>query len=312
MATAGNKSAANADAYSKDSSTVLSRSSETSAIIRQAAESLLSSALINLPHGVISFTLRLKIDQTAVLAQSKLLVRSSVLNPPIPSAKGGRQQSSMIPFLARQFSHDADAESLLRPRMPPVQSSVVDQNNGLLEEADERENDVEGSPNQSPKLAPVRLKGPTLVTSEDRDEEMRTLQIMGHASTNEAERIAPAFAIPPQAALLSQESKKQDPVSEDAATSIQEVTKRPLEYDNEYPSKRICNDDLDTTSLPREGTEMPIENPNSPPAKGPNFEDSSLTMNKIETEMDDDDSDDSSIPEIDFTMPSEDEEEDEE
>ncbi|KAL8947585.1 MAG: hypothetical protein Q9222_006153 [Ikaeria aurantiellina] len=303
------QTATNTDAYLEASKTSLSPSSGAPTEVQQAAEDLLSSALTNLPHDLLGYTIRSKIDQTAILAQSKLLLKSSVLNPPTRNVeRNDQEQSSILPFLARCFSQDQDAESLLRPRMPPVQSNVAEQTNGLYQESDEHEDGVEGFPSSSPGLAPIRLDGPDAFVNEVGDQGMRAFQDPVRDPATEAEDSAPYVTITQQTATPSAESTERHQMPEDIISVGQGGSKRPLEFENEHSSKRMRSGESDTAFPHRNDIEMLRQDMGSPLVTVPVPTDPLPTVHKVEKDIDDDDSDESSVPEIDLTMPSEDEE----
>ncbi|KAL8737604.1 MAG: hypothetical protein Q9181_001505, partial [Wetmoreana brouardii] len=130
-----NKRAMNADAYFQ-SSNPLSKPLGTFSEIQPLAESLLCSALNHLPSDFLPFSVRSKIDRAAVLAQSKRILQASVLDPPV--RRKGKQHSSIMPMLARQFPQSESTEALIRPRMPTVRLNADGQDIDTDYEVDER------------------------------------------------------------------------------------------------------------------------------------------------------------------------------
>lgn len=89
--------------------------------LKQAAESLLETSLIKLDAACMPPQVRAQIDRTAVLIRSQKMLVASVMNP-VVGTKTARGQASLMPILAREFSHVSEVEALLRPRMPFIHS----------------------------------------------------------------------------------------------------------------------------------------------------------------------------------------------
>lgn len=138
---------ANADAFLSTRATPLT--TKTAYVgLHQAALALLPVLFSGIPTKHITKANRTQMDRTAVLTQHKEALIAAVLNP--PARQGSTSQgSSLLPFLARQFPQNAAVESLLRPRMPVLQTG----RKGTLgsappdeeeeEEVDEPEQDIQ-------------------------------------------------------------------------------------------------------------------------------------------------------------------------
>ena len=89
----------------------------------QAAWALLPLLISHIPSNYLEFSLRVKIDHTAILMQHKSAMMASVLCPP---QIGGEKKilNSIIPHLARAYGGEPETEGLLRPRMPVVNVST--------------------------------------------------------------------------------------------------------------------------------------------------------------------------------------------
>ncbi|KAL8756129.1 MAG: hypothetical protein Q9199_003157 [Rusavskia elegans] len=130
------KGSPSADAYSNTPGSSPAPSVGTSEVQR-LAEHMLSRALAHLPSSFLRISLRSRVDQTATLAQSNLMLRSSVLNA--PNDHGRQQQSSLMPLLARQSPQEPGTEALVRPRLPPVQRIIDDQSMDVHQEVEDRQ-----------------------------------------------------------------------------------------------------------------------------------------------------------------------------
>lgn len=91
--------------------------SKNQATFRSAAELLLSVSVSHVPKGVFDDSLRLLIDQTAILIKSKPAMLASALSPPL-DRNGARKLRSVVPLLAREFHSSLEVEILVQPRMP--------------------------------------------------------------------------------------------------------------------------------------------------------------------------------------------------
>ena len=124
----------NADSYLKSTISELDLSSASVSVL-QAARELLPLTLMNLPNDYLPFSLRCHIDRTAIITNNRKAMLASVINP-TSKRKGQKQQSSILPLLARAHPEALEIEALLRPQMPPIQTR---RNDGREMESDEEE-----------------------------------------------------------------------------------------------------------------------------------------------------------------------------
>ncbi|KAL8734814.1 MAG: hypothetical protein Q9166_001165 [cf. Caloplaca sp. 2 TL-2023] len=320
--TAISKGSISVDAYSKRIGSLPSSYRRASGI-QSMAERLLHTALTHLPPEFLSFPIRSKLDQTAVLAQSKLLLQSSVLTPPVK--RRGTQHSSLMPFLARQFSQDQCTEALVRPRIPPIQQSTVHQLIDSDEEVEERECTAEEKTRRSPITLDFAqdTASPTTVVPErqatvsfERPEngsvpvEAQPVASSSGSLRQDGTEISMA-AIPAKRGL--------DVDSEDMIDIASDEPQRLLGLGGESASKRICDNTGDIYVSPATKDDLPPPVPSDPPeaSKPRPLEKSASSepfanLRTLKENMEDDESDDSSIPAIDPTWATEDEDEDEE
>ncbi|KAI9679057.1 MAG: hypothetical protein M1829_001727 [Trizodia sp. TS-e1964] len=85
--------------------------------LNNAASKLLPLILSSVATENISFALRSKAEKSAILTHHKQAMISGVISP-FQSKKARKHWPSIIPHLARTFSHAVEVEGLLRPRMP--------------------------------------------------------------------------------------------------------------------------------------------------------------------------------------------------
>lgn len=93
--------------------------------IQSAAELLLSVSVSHVPKAFFNNSLRVLIDQTAILIKSKPTMLASALNPLI-ERKGARKLRSIVPQIAREFPSSLEVEMLLQPRMPIIKTQRDD------------------------------------------------------------------------------------------------------------------------------------------------------------------------------------------
>ncbi|KAL8785833.1 MAG: hypothetical protein Q9213_003140 [Squamulea squamosa] len=122
--TDASKGSTSADAYSEAPGSPSSPPTGPTEL-KRTAERMLCIVLTHLPSGFLRPPIRSKIDQTAILAQNMLMLHSSVMSASIQHK--GQQQSSLMPFLARQFPEDRGTEAVIRPCLPPVQHNIDEQ-----------------------------------------------------------------------------------------------------------------------------------------------------------------------------------------
>lgn len=121
-----------------------------------------------LPVENLSLPTRAEMDRTAILTGHHDAMIASVMNP-VPSVKGRKPIPSIMPFLVRRYSEQADVETLLRPRMPVILSAT----GGVLpstEEAEDEEEQEEEPSSVSPEIQETQpsrpLRTSTITTPE--------------------------------------------------------------------------------------------------------------------------------------------------
>ena len=129
----------NADSYLKSLSNDPS-TSKSPTDVQAAAAILLPVLLTHLPPDFLSFSLRTRIDRTAILTQNKQAMLAGVSNPAM-KRKGGKEPSSIMPVLARSFPECIEVEALIRPRMPVLQPRRSQE--GETESSEEENEDME-------------------------------------------------------------------------------------------------------------------------------------------------------------------------
>lgn len=97
-----------------------------------AAQKLLPFLFSHLLQNQLHNSLRSELERTAILTHSRDAMLAAILNPYI--AKNGKSFPSLLPHLCRQFPEDNLTEAFLRPRMPPVPSSLGIQLQDMTEE----------------------------------------------------------------------------------------------------------------------------------------------------------------------------------
>lgn len=120
-----------ADSYIKPLAT-LSRRTRTPLDVQVAAAKLLPLLAAGVHRNSLSFSIRSLIDRTAVLTQNKNAMLASILNAPVRQ-KGVKEISSIMPFLAREYPSALEAQALLRPRMPVLQTASINDRDVLSE-----------------------------------------------------------------------------------------------------------------------------------------------------------------------------------
>ncbi|KAL9008556.1 MAG: hypothetical protein Q9173_006329 [Seirophora scorigena] len=284
-----------ADGYSK-SVGAHPEPSRTSGDLQEAAISVLCAALQYLPAESIPFLLRCKVDQTAVLVQSERLIQASVLNP--AARRRRKQQSSVVPFLARQFPQSTGTETLLRPRMAPLQP-----NGGrLLEDSDEEITEREAAFETNGPLSSATPHDPTQERFPPNLENGRP-----EASEPGLEQPIIEWRSPGSCMRMAQQHVLE------ATTPVKRTRESDSEVgpDEETERKRIrTGNDSEIYVAPT--TEQDLSPRVAPPSLDTPVPAEPLAHLRTGGEnIVDDDSDDSSIPSIDPTMDTEDEEDDE-
>lgn len=306
------KDTGNVDAYLQTVKAA-SECSATMTVIRSVSESLLSEALLHLPHSTLPFAVRSKIDKTAVLAHSMIIQQSSVLNP--PSSRHGMYQSSIMPLLARQYPHSQGTEALIRPRMSLIRPGGT--NHGIDSYHESDEGDVQPALNH-PEPFDLGMGKSQVGLEHDKQ---------GHSTIedHEVER----------SSMITEQRSHRSAKEAEKSTSSNVPTKRPFEsgveewdppplgqledYKNldEQPlSKRIRDDTRDAyivstaeSNLPKSFTAPETVETNPTPADATAITAPLAHLGSHTGNLEDDDSDDSSIPIIDPTMDTEDEDE---
>lgn len=94
--------------------------SESTTNVQDAASELLLLSLTRLPDDHVPAKIRSHVDRTAILTKNKGILLASTMNPSI--RRGADDvESSLMPFLARNFPDAPEVEALIRPQMPVVQ-----------------------------------------------------------------------------------------------------------------------------------------------------------------------------------------------
>lgn len=311
------KGSPSADAYSKTPGSSLAPSIGTSEVQR-LAEHMLSRALAHLPSSFLRISLRSRVDQTATLAQSNLMLRSSVLNA--PNDHGRQQQSSLMPLLARQSPQEPGTEALVRPRLPPVQRSIDDQSMDVHQEVEDRQI-----------IYQEQIRTPLTILNPVEDSPLPT-----DMESEKQEQPALSSNVP----LIKEpsgdfQSAAKSPSKPDQQTVSLVPAKRPLEVDLDSvhenalgESKQVLAPLTEPASKRlREGNGIHIlpvtEDDIPPPVATDQREDHnprsadlsassrpSPSLRAAKEDVDDDSSDDSSIPPMDLTLATTDEDDD--
>ncbi|KAL8761953.1 MAG: hypothetical protein Q9184_001967 [Pyrenodesmia sp. 2 TL-2023] len=310
-----NKDMANAEAYLKKSDSPLAFSGAPSDL-QDLASKLLSAALEDLPSGSLSVPVRSKIDRTAVLTQNMRLLQASVLNPPIK--RGKKKQSSVMPLLARQFPQSSCTEALLRPRMPLFPFDTTNHPQESDEEFNEQDEMMGGIPRIAPITSeasaegrlPESLANDSLQTVEKGVSQVDRPQIQGRPSTVEPQM---SQDHEPKAVLLAKRSREPD--YESLNENASEMLKEPSPPRSEQYHKRMRTDESGVNAPPTTVDDLPsssshITSNNVFPPSGDmpvSVEPMTTSLERGTEHINDDDSDDSSIPLIDPTMDTEEE-----
>ncbi|KAI4177721.1 MAG: hypothetical protein LQ343_000184 [Gyalolechia ehrenbergii] len=311
---ASNICAMNADAYLQrlDASSI----SEESSTLQDVAASLLSSVLEHLPSTFLPFSIRSKIDRSAVLAQKELLMQTSVLNA--AARRGRKQQSSLLPLLSRHFPESRNTEALIRPRLPPLQPDSANLSDGGSDEeidaGEDREANIDGSfaedSNASRKDSSSavalpdshEMRGVVSLEPENpsSDPQLLTSSVEGITQQGpETKMSAKRFREP--------DSSDMDPAASDEPKHLlppggEPQRKRMRDHDDEIHVPPATEDDLPPPVAP-----FPSDNPTLSSAEIRPSGEPLANLRKVNEDLADDDSDDSSIPPIDPTLDTEDE-----
>ncbi|KAI4179707.1 MAG: hypothetical protein L6R41_007682 [Letrouitia leprolyta] len=297
---ASNEYAMHADSYFQKPNT--SSDIGISGSLQNVAASLLSAALAYLPSTFLPFSVRSKIDRSAVLAQNEELLQTSVLNA--GARKGRKQQSSLLPLLSRHFSESRNTECLIRPRLPPIQSNIADlSNSGSDEEIDadkDREENIDHIMAGELNMPTMGSAAPAAHANDQGIIETGGLETETRRSKS------------PSLALSVKRTRDLEP-SDRKSGALSEVEH--LSPPDGEPQRKRMRDSADETYIPSTTEDdvptsvapLPTGNP-APSSAGTRPESESLAaLWKADEDMANDDSDDSSIPPIDPTLDTEDE-----
>lgn len=318
---APNKDPTNGDAYHKrsDAASTLSGISDD---LQELAASVLSGALEYLPSGSLPFSVRSKIDRTGALARNEPILQSSVLNPATQRAR--KQQSSLMPLLARQFPQSSVTEALLRPRMPLLRLNTADLPGDSDDEINRSESAMPTVTYISPEAPDGLTEGDMQTSLEiDRLETLATdLERVGsYAVETQSPLSGPQMNKPPapEAVLAAKRTRTSESDSESVNGISTDGLKQLLPPGDEPERKRMRSGDDDLYVPPTTEDDLlpPVGRGPSeyvaPAAVGRSTSAEPLTNFRTGNEkLDDDDSDDSSIPPIDPSMDTEDEEDEDE
>ncbi|KAL9595777.1 MAG: hypothetical protein Q9219_006231 [cf. Caloplaca sp. 3 TL-2023] len=301
--TTNSTNAMNVDAYLNKSKTTSSLPERQSSL-QDAAALLLSAALEYLPSDFLNFSIRTKIDRTAVLAQNELLLQSSVLNP--PSRRGTKQHSSLLPLLSRQFPESHGTEALIRPRLPPLQIRPMD----LPDQDSDKEIDdrmyVEEDANVI-SAATIDDHGTQTSPTDEKKTESPSMSMHPPPSF-------PRGTVQQDIQSNSHAKRMREPDPPDNRHITLEEPEHLLPLEGEPKQKCIRTDGQEIYVQPAIDDDLPTHKMITPPdmpattAQVPSSIDAFVSHQKGTENQVDDDSDDSSIPPIDPTLATDDEE----
>ncbi|KAI4176113.1 MAG: hypothetical protein LQ346_007947 [Caloplaca aetnensis] len=309
-----NNDSANAEAYLKKNDSTPTCSG-TLSDLQELAAKLLCAALEDLPSGFLSSPLRSKIDQTAVLTQNMRLLQSSVLNP--PSKPGRKMQSSVMPLLARQFPQSPCTEALLRPRMPLVQLKTDDDPQESDEELDEREDTVGRNPRGSLTTPKGGMEGDLRKNPANDWSEALTIglnQVGDPQTEGQPSIVDPQMSPAHEPEVVLPAKRAREPDSKSPNGTVSDDLEQLILPSSEPDRKRMRNDDSGVYVPPTTEDDVPPPVALQPETSAPlalDISDSAEPMSNLgkgNENLNDNDSDDSSIPPIDPTMDTEDEE----
>ena len=121
--------------------------SMVSSELRSAALDLITAFLYKTIPQHMSNSTRSLLERTAILANDPQAMLAATLNAPSQTSSG-KTRSSILPFLARAHPESVDVEGFVRPRMPPI-SSTVGQDSRLIDEANATDEEDSNDPNDS-------------------------------------------------------------------------------------------------------------------------------------------------------------------
>ena len=132
----GGANQAGAHAYVKSTS-IHSDRKPSQTEIQFIAAKLIAAALVYLPNSFLSRAVRVRMDRTAIVAGDKNMLVASVLYPST-TGQDYRGSTSLLPFLTRAYPHSSHGEALMKPRMPVIQlGQSILEHNERLDEAQE-------------------------------------------------------------------------------------------------------------------------------------------------------------------------------
>ncbi|KAI4108618.1 MAG: hypothetical protein LQ339_002134 [Xanthoria mediterranea] len=312
------KGSPSADAYSGAPRTSLVSSAGTSEVQRMA-EQMLFTALAHLPSSFFRLSLRSRIDQTAILAQSNLMLRTSVLNA--PNYHRRQQQSSLLPFLARQSPQDSSTEALLRPRLPPVQRILDYRLMDDPQEAEDRETIYQEEAGQSPTMLDRPEDSPIPLDVESKEQEQLALNFKvplneGPSGDSQSAVEFPSKTdrqtfshIPAKRSLeVDLDSMNENPLGEpkQVLASATEPASKRLREGNGIYIPPVTKDDLPPPVVMDQREDHSPRSPELSASPKP-----SASLRPTKEDIDDDSSDDSSIPSMDLTLATDDDEDEE-
>ncbi|KAL8771554.1 MAG: hypothetical protein Q9209_002996 [Squamulea sp. 1 TL-2023] len=317
--TDASKGSISADAYSKVPSPSSGPSSGLTEL-HTRAEHMLCIIVAHSPSGFLRPTIQSKIDQTAILAQSMLMLRSSVLNASMQHR--GQQQSSLMPLLARQFPKNQGIEAVIRPRLPPV-----------LQDTDAQILDVSLDVENKEKTDEQRAwRSRTEFDFSQETPYPTDMKIEKQEQTTLSSDLPPIKSLPIEAEPAT--DPRLEPEEQAVKSSI--PAKRSLDLDPDSmngisldkPEDELASGAEPANKRLREGAiyVAPVKGDDLPPStvidpvKESNPHSTKLSTHfgllanprTINQDVDDEDSDDSSIPPMDLTLATDDEEEDDE
>ena len=88
--------------------------------IQFIAAKLIAAALVHLPDSFLSRAVRVRMDRTAIVAGDENILAASVLYPSTAD-QDYRRSTSLLPFLTRAYPNSSHGEALMKPRMPVIQ-----------------------------------------------------------------------------------------------------------------------------------------------------------------------------------------------
>ena len=305
--------ATNADAYFRGAGSGAGAAAISRALfsdVRPVAEGLLVAALMHLPADVLTFAVRSEIDRTTVLAQSEPLLKASTLNPPL--GHDGKGPSSVLPLLARRCPLSQNAEAIIRPRMPLIQPTAAVEHSELKVNGTGEVDETDAWPSRPMYFGKSR-------------EDHGNLAMDGHQTTERSFEPLPSLPIqleePEVEAQTAMPAKRPfEPEIEQSVSATAVPREQPLNLDVEPPLKRTRTNSGDIESpldtlgehkAPEANISFQKDPVKASAVAAPETTEPLVDLSTTNLDKDGDNSDESSIPEIDPTMATDDEEDDE-